>query len=149
VTLRDDSGAVVGTATADGAGAWSIPLPDPGRDGTTLTATQQDAVGNLSSASTPTAPIDFQRPTIVAPAGGTTVSPDGTAVTVEISGTAGQNVQILIDGTWTGNTHTLESTPISRVTPPLASGTHTLAVRYYDPATGRIGSLASITVAVE
>ena len=149
VTLRDDSGAVVGTATADGTGVWSIPLPDPGRDGATLTATQQDAVGNLSSASTLTAPIDFQRPTIVAPAGGTTVSPDGTAVTVEISGTAGQHVQVLIDGTWTGNTHTLESTPISRVTPPLASGTHTLAVRYYDPATGRIGSLASITVAVE
>ena len=69
-------------------------------------------------------------------------------VTVQVSGTAGQQVQILIDGTWTGNTHTLQPTPISRVTPPLPNGQHTIGVRYYDPTTGQLGSLSTVTFTI-
>ncbi|MGA0568332.1 sigma-70 family RNA polymerase sigma factor [Rathayibacter sp. KR2-224] len=150
VTLRNDLGAVVGTAAADGAGAWSIPLPDPLRDGVSLSATQQDPAGNVSAASAPTSPITFQRPTIDAPSDGATIpaTAGGTVVTVQISGTPGQQVQILIDGTWTGNTHTLGTIPITRVTPALPSGPHTIAVRYYDPTTLQIGSLASVDITI-
>ena len=146
VTLLDDLGATVGTASADAAGVWSIQLPDPLRDGAALSATQQDPAGNVSAASAPTLPITFQRPTIDAST--FTPTPTGTVVTVQVSGTPGQQVQILIDGTWTGNTHTLGTSPITRVTPALASGPHTIAVRYYDPTTGEIGSLASVDITV-
>ncbi|GAA2075533.1 hypothetical protein GCM10009840_06920 [Pseudolysinimonas kribbensis] len=150
VTLRDDTGATIGTATGDNAGRWSIPLPDLGRDGATLTAVQRDPAGNVSAPSDATAPLSFQRPTIDAPADGAAVPSAGaeTVVTLQVSGTPGERIQILIDGVWTGNVHTLGTSPIQRVTPGLPDGPHTIGVRYFDPATGRLGSVRTVAFTI-
>ena len=57
-------------------------------------------------------------------------------------------MQVFIDGSGTGNLHTLEAGPISRVTPPLSDGTHTIGVRYFDPTTGTPGSMFTIDIVI-
>ena len=52
VTLYDTNGTtVLGTATADGSGNWSITSSTLGDGGHTLTAKQTDMAGNVSAAS--------------------------------------------------------------------------------------------------
>ena len=147
VTLRDEAGAVLGTALVGSGGRWSIPLPDPYRDDQTLAATQTDPAGNTSIASDATTPMSFDRPTIPSPASGSVIASTGgeTIVQIELAGHEGMQVQVLIDGVGTGNTHTLEADPIPRVTPPLPDGVHTIGVRYIDTTTGAVGSIASIS----
>ncbi|HWR85863.1 MAG TPA: Ig-like domain-containing protein, partial [Rhodoglobus sp.] len=142
VTVTDGAGIQL-SDTADDTGAWSVPVPDPGVDGRTLTATQVDPAGNVSQASVPSAPLVFERPTLVSPTEGQVLpSNGGTVVEVRIAGIPGQRVEVLIDGKGTGNEHVLESEPIVRVTPPLADGTHVIGVRYVAADTSRVGSLA-------
>lgn len=142
--LRD--GTSIGTMTAPG-GAWTFDIPDPQADGTTMAALQTDTAGNVSPISAPTAPIVFTRPSVVVPL--TVPSTGGaTSVTVELSGEDGASVEILIDGTPTGNIHVLGGTPIVRVTPPLADGIHTIAVRYIEPGGGRVGSVVIVELAI-
>jgi RNA polymerase sigma factor (sigma-70 family) len=145
IQLRDDLGAVIGSTSADAAGRWSFALPDPGRDGSAVSAQQVDRAGNVSPLSAQTAPLSFNRPSLVEPTAGETVPSDGgsTVVSVQISGVPGMTVQVYIDGVSTGNLHTLESQPIVRVTPALADGAHSIGVRYYDPGTNAPGSVAT------
>jgi hypothetical protein len=139
----------IGTVTADADGAWAIPLPDPGRDGDTLTAVQTDPAGNVSVAAV-TGPLVFDRPSITTPADGDVLtSTDGaTIVTVAITGTSGLQAEVLVDGVSTGNFHDLGSTPFVGITSPLADGVHTIGVRYRDPATGRVGSIEQVTFTI-
>ena len=146
----DSDGIPVGTAPVDDAGGWSFALPDPGIDGTRVSATQTDLAGNTSGSSDPSAALTFIRPSIDSPADGETIPSDNgaTVVTVQLSGIEGMQVEILLDGVATGNLHTLGQVPIARVTPPLADGQHTIAVRYRD-ATGQIGSLLTHTILIQ
>lgn len=148
VALRDDLGVLLGTATAGPDGRWTIRLPDPGRDGATLTASQTDPGGNVSPWSAPTSPLAFDRPSIPSPVDGATVASTGgsTSVQIELAGHEGMQVEVLVDGVGTGNVHTLQSTPIARVTAPLADGTHTIGVRYV--GAGSVGSLTTISFTI-
>ncbi|MFF2267374.1 sigma-70 family RNA polymerase sigma factor [Cellulosimicrobium cellulans] len=65
---------------------------------------------------------------------------------VEISGVVGLVVEAIIDGTPTGNFHTLTGEPLRRALPSLGPGEHAIAVRYVDVIDGRRGVIASITV---
>lgn len=149
IELHDDAG-VVGTAQAAPDGTWSIPLPDPGHDGEAYTAVQVDPAGNRSAASVSTGPLTFTRPSIDVPVEGEDLPSTGgaTIVTVEISGIEGMRVQVYVDGVTTGNIHTLEAGPITRVTQPLPDGPHSVGVRYFDPDTGRAGSVLTRTFVI-
>ncbi|WP_374178927.1 Ig-like domain-containing protein [Leifsonia sp. WHRI 6310E] len=78
VTLTDGSGAEVGTAVADGSGHFTFTPSSPLADGTTLTATATDKVGNTSGPSN-TVTVDAVAPDapVLAPSNGTKVT--GTA----------------------------------------------------------------------
>jgi hypothetical protein len=125
-------------------------LPDHGREQLTLAARQVDRAGNTSSWSGDSAAIIFDRPTIPSPALGEVIPSQGGATVVEIqlAGHSGMYVQVFINGSSTGNTHALQSTPIARVTPPLPDGAHTVGVRYVDPTTGRVGSTFSTSFTI-
>jgi hypothetical protein len=123
-----------------------MPLPDPGRDGATLTAVQTDPAGNTSAASTPSVSLSFDRPGIPSPTPSSTIpsTSGSTVVQIELAGHAGMQVEVFVDGVSTGNLHTLETAPIVRVTVPLADGPHTVGVRYVDSASGMTGSLYTV-----
>ncbi|CAN5405410.1 hypothetical protein BH10ACT7_BH10ACT7_17050 [soil metagenome] len=150
VTLRDELGAVLGTVTAGPDGRWSFPLPDPGRDGSAVSAMQTDVAGNTSPWTPDSTPLDFDRPQIPSPTPGSTVpsTSGSTIVSIELAGHEGMTVQVYVDGVSTGNIHTLEAGPIVRVTEPLADGAHTVGVRYFDPVTGRAGAVHTVGFAV-
>ena len=150
VALRDDTGLALGTALVAADGTWAFPLADPQRAELAVAALQTDRAGNVSAWSVDSAPVVFDRPSIPSPAPGAPLASQAgsTVVQVEFAGHPGMRVQVFIDGTSTGNLHTLEVTPIVRVTPPLADGTHTVGVRYVDPATGRVGSTASVSFTI-
>lgn len=145
VTLRDDAGSVLGTAGVASDGRWRLALPDPGRNGATLTATQTDAAGNVSPASAATAPLVFERPTIGVDS---PVPSDGgsTEVEVAISGAVGAFVEVAVDGVSTGAPVALAGGSIVVDIPDLADGERRITVRYRDGAGA--GSWASATVVV-
>lgn len=150
VTVRDEAGVTLGTATVSPDGTWALPLPDPHRAQAALGVSQTDLAGNVSSWSADSAPLLFDRPTIPTPAPGAAVPSQGgaTVVQVEFAGHAGLRVQVFIDGVTTGNVHTLEPTPIARVTPALADGEHTIGVRYVDAVTGKVGATQSVVFTI-
>ncbi|PTM44951.1 hypothetical protein C8J24_3168 [Sphingomonas aerolata] len=104
ITVRDADGTVIGTATANAAGAFAVILDPAQRDGGTLAVTQADAAGNVS------APALIAVPDVTAPAAPTaTVEGDGsllvgtgeagTIVTVrDPSGTAIGTATVAADG---------------------------------------------------
>jgi RNA polymerase sigma factor (sigma-70 family) len=149
VEVRHSDGRVLGTTYADSAGAWSLALSDPGPDPVAIGAVQTDPAGNTSSASDPE-PLTLLRPEIVTPADGATIASTGGATSVEVhfDGIEGRRIEVLVDGVSTGNIHTLEADPIVRVTAPLSDGEHTVAVRYIDPDTGRVGALTTVTFTI-
>jgi len=145
VTVRDDTGATIGAAVVRGDGVWRLALPDPGRDGATLAATQADAAGNISHPSSPTAPLVFARASIAVDE--IASSGDGTwVVTFAVDGLPGAVVEVAVDGESTGQLLTLGDDPVFATTPPLADGDHTIAVRYREGA--RVGSWTTLTVVV-
>ncbi|MGU3315369.1 BapA/Bap/LapF family large adhesin [Sphingomonas sp. M6A6_1c] len=76
VTVRDASGAAVGTATANAAGEYAVQLGTPQANGGTLAVTQADGAGNVSAAT------GLAAPDITAPAApSATVATDGNSVT--------------------------------------------------------------------
>lgn len=149
VTLRDEAGTTVAVTSAGSDGRWSTPLADPQSNSVSLTVAQQDQAGNVSPWSTSSTQLDFERPLAEVPSVGGMIPSTGgsTVVTVQLSGRPGLQVQVFIDGVTTGNVHTLEPTPIGRLTPPLPDGPHSIGVRYFDPATGEVGP--TYTVAFE
>jgi hypothetical protein len=144
-------GDVIGMIVAESDGTWLLPVPEPGRDGAILTAVQTDLAGNRSAESAPSGPMTFSRPTLVPPDDSSAVpsTSGATSVALEIAGVAGMRVQVLVDGVPTGNIHTLEAQPITRVTAALSDGQHTVAVRYYEQGTARVGSLLTRTITIQ
>ncbi|WP_276414341.1 Ig-like domain-containing protein, partial [Lactococcus petauri] len=49
VEIKDSTGAVIGTATADGSGNYSVALPASVGPNADITATATDAAGNVSA----------------------------------------------------------------------------------------------------
>ena len=58
VEIKDSTGAVIGSATADGSGNYSVSLPGSVGANTDITATATDAAGNMSSPTTGKTPAD-------------------------------------------------------------------------------------------
>ncbi len=143
VTLFDGT-TVLGAATADGSGNWSITSSTLSGGSYTLTVKQTDIAGNTSLASAGlSVTIDTTAPTAVATV--TAISVDsGTAgdfitnaASQTVSGTfigalgAGEKIQVSADGTtWVDATPQDRTFSASGVT--LSSGTGTLSVRTTD-----------------
>jgi len=87
VQVRDANGAVIGTGTVDAQGNVTVPLTTPQANGQTISVTQTDPSGNVSPATTISAP-DTIPP--AAPAG--QVSADGTILSG--TGEAGATVTV-------------------------------------------------------
>ena len=137
-----EGGTVLGTATADGTGAWSF-TPAGLIDGAhTLTATQTDPVGNTGSA-TLSFTLDKTAPVLsltLVPDTGSSAT-DGITSNPAVKGTAQANtlVTIMEGGTVLGTT-TADATGAWSFTPAgLIDGAHTLTATQTDLA-GNTGS---------
>lgn len=151
VTVEVD-GAPLGTTTADGTGAWTLPLPTPLADGPhEVVATATDAAGNTSPPSAPsTVTVDSSlpaAPVVTAPADGSTTDD----ATPAISGTAepGATVTVEVDGTVVGTT-TADGTGAWTVTPtvPLGLGEHEVVATATDAAGNESAPSAPVSFTV-
>src|SRR6185503_8880578 len=137
-----DGNTLLGTATANGTGAWSFTTGQLANGGHSLTATATDAAGNVSGTSaTLSVTVDTAAPpppTITAYTPDTGVAGDGvTSVNIiNISGAAeaGSTVKVY-DGTTLLGTATANGTGAwSFKTPALADGTHSISATATDAA---------------
>lgn len=158
VHLYDSDGAtVLGTATADGSGKWSITSSTLSEGSHTLTASAVDAAGNVSATSVSrTAVIDTTGPSAPATPGLSNISDSGTVgdgvtnvVTPVIKGTAEAGAKVRLydtDGTTLLGTTTADlSGNWSITSSTLSSGPHSLTVKQTDLAgnvSGTSGALA-------
>ena len=141
---------LLGTATTNAAGAWSVQLTNPLGNGThNLTATVSDAAGNVSTSGAFSLVVDIVAPgTPATPA--ITVNPDGgagvaigggastrdTSPTLSGSGVEGDTVTIYNGSTKLGETTILAGGSWSWTPDPaLAGGTYDLSLKvtYKDP----------------
>ncbi|MBP2228898.1 hypothetical protein J2847_002190 [Azospirillum agricola] len=148
-----------GTATADGAGLWTITSSQMGNGAHTLTARGTDAAGNTSAlSSTLTITIDTAAPT--APTGVTLASASDSGVsntdrvtnvtTPTLTGTAEANSRVtLYSGATAVGTATASGTGAWTITATsLADGVSTLTARAVDAAgnTGAASSPLTVTI---
>lgn len=139
VTITNASGTVLGTATADGTGHFSVTLNPPQLNGEVLTAKATDAAGNTGLGANVPAP-DHTAPN---PPTGLTVSADG----LHVTGTAEPNSTVNV---WDGNGNVIGTGTasgngtfdISPLTPPQLNG-ETLMVTATDAA-NNISSPATV-----
>src|SRR5918997_5336042 len=137
VTVTDSTGAVLGTALVDAAGAWSFDSTALA-DGTyTITATQEDPAGNVSPASSPVIftvdTVAPAAPVITGPADGSTIA-DNTP-TITGTGEPGATVEVTVDGVVVGTTTVAPDGTWSLVVPDaLGDGSHTVTATQTDAA---------------
>ncbi|MDX6020939.1 Ig-like domain-containing protein [Scandinavium sp. V105_16] len=159
-----DNGTVLGTATVDGSGNWSLPAPTALVEGAhNLTVTATDAAGNTTAQSAPfpividTAPpavptlltvVDDQ-PGVTGPLVNGQLTND-TTPTLNGRGEAGATIKVFSDGVLVGS-GTVDGTGAWSVTPttPLTNGTHLLTVSQTDPAGNVSAATGGFTVNVD
>ena len=147
VTLYDTDGTtVLGTATANGSGAWSIVSSTLSDGGHTLTAKQTDEAGNVSTASAGLVlAIDTSAPSAPGTPVLATASDSGTlgdgitnVGSPVITGTANANATVKLydtNGTTVLGTTTADGSGNWSITSSaLSVGAHTLTAREFDPA---------------
>ena len=138
VTVRDAAGQPLGTATVDPQGNYPLPLATPQANGETLTVTQSDPAGNISPATTISAPDTSAptAPTAIIAADGASISGTGEpGATVTVRDAAGQPL-----GTATVDPQGNYTLPLAT---PQANG-ETLTVTQSDPA-GNISPATTIS----
>ncbi|MEK4723011.1 phage tail tube protein [Lactococcus sp. FSL W8-0209] len=74
VTIKDGSGAIVGTGTANVTGDYTVTLPGSVGPNAPLNVTAADAAGNVSNPTPTTTPADPINPVLVAPTGNLTAT---------------------------------------------------------------------------
>ncbi|MFE8583312.1 BapA/Bap/LapF family large adhesin [Sphingomonas sp. NCPPB 2930] len=139
VSVRDAAGQVIGTATVDAQGNYTLTLTSPQANGGTLTVTQADAAGNVSPAATLTVPDTTApaAPTATLGQNGDTVTGTGEpGATVSVRDAAGQVIGTATVDAQGNYTLTL--------TTPQANG-GTLTVTQADAA-GNVSPAATLTV---
>src|SRR6185503_3280310 len=152
-----DGNTLLGTATANGTGAWSFTTGQLANGGHSLTATATDAAGNVSGTSgalkvtvDTTAPT---MPTITAFTPDTGVTGDGvtSANVITISGAAEANSTLKVyDGNTLLGTATANGTGAwSFTTGQLANGGHSLTATATDAAGNVSGTSAALSVTVD
>ena len=129
VHVFNAAGTEIGTATVAGNGSYTAPLTTPQANGETVTVTQSDPAGNLSPATTVTAP-DITPP---APPAGVAINGEGTVVTG--TGEAGAAVEVRSAGGTLLGTGTVAANGSFSVSlnDPQTPG-ETLSVALRDPA---------------
>src|SRR5580765_6237431 len=146
-------GTILGSATVDAGGAWSLTPAAPLPDGpTTITAIQADPAGNVSPTSAPvTFTIDTTAPAapvITAPADGSTTT-DNTP-TISGTGEPGATVTVNAGGAPIG-TATVDAGGAWSLTPttPLPDGATTLTATQADPVGNVSAPSAPVTFTVD
>jgi hypothetical protein len=161
VTLYDTDGStVLGTATADGSGNWTIASATLAAGAHTLTVRQADAAGNVSAASPGLAvKIDATAPTPAAPAlaapSDTGVAGDGITGngTPTITGTGEAFATVTLydtDGATVLGTATADADGLwSIASTTLAAGAHTLTVKQTDAAGNVSAASAALNLTID
>ncbi|KQT99577.1 hypothetical protein [Sanguibacter sp. Leaf3] len=146
VVVTTTSGDSLATAVADTSGAWSAQVCGEltGAPAACLTSTdaltvaahaRDETTGSESEASTALS-WTFDRPVLAAPTDGEVIeAPDGGDVPLRVEGTAGELVQLSVDGTPTGELHRVAGGEDLVWRGPSA-GSHTLSLRYVDVGEG-------------
>nr|WP_246513622.1 Ig-like domain-containing protein [Azospirillum picis] len=158
VTLYDNgSGAPLGTAVADGTGAWSFTASGFTEGEHTLTATAADLAGNTSTgAGTLTVTIDLTvtdpaAPVLAATSDTGTIGDNRTRLlSPTITGTveAGAQVSLYDGGGFVGMT-TANGAGLWEITAPLAAGDHTLTTRLVDLAGNSSNASANLVISID
>ncbi len=154
VTLLDETGTVIATATVGADGRFVAVIPgDALHDGMSVHAVQTAPDERPSTPSTAVGPFTFPVPSVTGDDGTFDVpladaDADGIAddLFLLIDGLPHRSVAVSVDGVWTGNLHTLLGHPLRRVVYDLAPGDHVIGIRYVDAATGREGRATTVTV---
>lgn len=154
VALIDETGATLATTAVGTDGRFSAVVPgDLLHVGLTVRAVQTAPGAEPSAPSPAIGPFTLPVPTVTA-SNGSLDAPlqdadfDGRAddLYLLLDGRRAQTVEVSVDGAWTGNLHVLTGTPLLRVVHDLAPGEHVIGLRYVDPASGREGRLATVTI---
>ncbi|MDR6774964.1 Ig-like domain-containing protein [Azospirillum sp. BE72] len=161
VSLYKDSSTLLGSATADGSGAWRMTLGALGEGAHTLTARAVDLAGNSSAASNPfTITIDTTPPTAPSAPSLTAASDSGSSSsdrltnvkTPTFTGTAEANsvIDLLVSGSVVG-TGTADGSGAWTVTAgsPLADGNWSFSTRSRDAAGNTRDGVGSLTVTID
>lgn len=140
VVVESASGDSLTTAVADDTGTWSAQvcgdlttapaacLTDA--DSLTVTAHARDDETGLESDASASLTWTFDRPVLTQPTDGAVIEvPPSGDVALRLDGTAGELVQLSVDGTPAGELHSVPSTEDVVWRSP-AAGTHTLSARY-------------------
>lgn len=136
-------GIEVAVATVDAAGTWSVtPEAVPGPKGTVQFTAYQTLNALTSATTAQTAPIQLQTPTIIS------LHTVQGVRQITFEGPAGSLVEAVLDGKPTGNYHPMNGQPVTRDLPSLGSGTHTIGLRFVDPAKGLHGATITATIEV-
>lgn len=122
----------VGSALVTATGAWSL-VPDLTMTSSApVSFSAYQTINGLVSASSPTtAAITLATPEI------SSIQYSEGLGNVLLSGPAGSIVEVVIDGTPTGNLHTMDGGRILRRLPALPPGSHSIVVRFLEPATAQ------------
>nr|WP_286209090.1 Ig-like domain-containing protein [Azospirillum sp. A1-3] len=158
VTLYDNGSVTpLGTAVADGTGAWSFTASGLTEGAYSLTATAVDVAGNSSSGSgSLTVTVDL---TVVDPAApalapasdtGTTGDNNTRLLSPAITGTveAGAQVSLYDGGSFVGMT-TADGAGLWEIAAPLAAGEHTLTTRLVDLAGNSSNASADLVITID
>jgi hypothetical protein len=152
-----DGATLLGTAVADGSGAWSFVTSPLGDGAHSLTATATDAAGNTGATSSAlSVAIDSTAPEVPAIAGfgpDTGATGDGitSAQVLSLTGTAeaGSTVKLYDGATLLGSVTASGNGAWSFTTVPLADGDHHLTATAFDVAGNASASSAVLNVTVD
>ena len=155
-----DGATLIGSATADAFGNWTITSSTLTAGAHTLTATATDAAGNLSAASSAlvvtidvTAPTFPTAPTLAVGSDSGSSSTDKltNVTTPTLTGSAEPNstVSIFDGGVLLGTATVNSSGSWSYTSPTLSSGAHVFSVAATDPAGNTSGLSVGLTVTVD
>ena len=135
-----DGATLLGTATANGSGAWSYTTAALANGAHSLTATATDAAGNTSAASSAlSVTVDIVAPAVTESLANDTGSSSTDKVTsngtLSGSGDANAVVHFTVDGNAIGQTATANASGVWSFTPTgLADGAHTIVASETDAA---------------
>ena len=141
-----DGATLLGSAAANGTGAWSYTTAALSNGAHSLTATATDAAGNTGAASTLAVTIDTTAP--VAPSIGSGVIVSTNAVALTGTAEANSSIKIYDGATLLGSATANGSGAWSYTTAALSNGTHNLTATATDAAgnTGVASTVLAVTI---
>lgn len=143
VTVSSSDGIALGETVVSENGTWTVTAQLAEIPAASLYVSARQSVDGLTSdPSELIGPFLLEAPDVVE------LHDDVAVPTVVFAGRAGTVVEALVDGVPTGNLHELGDSSLLRQVAGLTPGTHTLSLRYVDPATGRVGAARTVDFVV-